>query len=1219
MCSRALIASAILCQLSAPTSAGAGSIPSTFDAAPYRPYVAADTQNFQNAPTLRILVIGTGVNPDAVPAGPGAPVVTLVDPGKNSRDYTGTTSSDIAAMATVYRADRLRIDSYAIESLTAHTGTSSIAYRGALQYALNHASQYDAILFDFDPAYYNDRVHNLLAGNDGVSPGSLEQVQHELSSDPVAPYDAASGQANLQHPEWGPLTSNSLDAIAPYRFQDPALRSESRALFNYTQYGKNDPWDDVVSLTGQLQALGIPMIAPAGDHGPGWQSVIGISSLDSVITVGAAAGGGASADRGWQVAPYSSRGITHFGGAKPDLLAPGSMTVAAATDSLLYRAACGNDQAVAATLAVPYVCRFDPAKGTTPSVAVDGVLPYQPARAGILTPALGQASSEAAAALVTVEAAQLRHTWSSGCALPAPAALGMVIRSVLQSRARVLTAAGADGNVPDPVTQGAGVLTGFPTTSDACAGAHPAGSLSPPAAPARGEGGSRTVALYNPSGAPVSARNQTTDQFLGDQGGSLQALPFAGGEPVQVDASGDHADITAALPVQYAGIDCGWTVIASAGQSASIPYCSVRTLDLALHAYYPATRPVANDTFTLEAMNAAPGVNPLEVTGFNGGALPVPSGFAIWSGVTGPSGDTVLHNVLPGWYQLKLWGDYSVEAALGTTDAGGTVNYAVRELGHPVDYEVMDLVVASPLPCPDGTPAQLYNPLPACRPSTAQWQASGGQVQRDSQLCQENLPHVSVAFVCGEVSFAVGPSVSSQQVHNLSCSDFRLQSATVNATGEGAAPQSLPALLGGAESTTPACGGSAGGWTWSSGPAAGDDPAAHLVADFNPTPAPSTQPIVVGIAHHPFTLPGPNFKAHLDVNLNYVVQNAAVFLVSTIGTESRTAFIADSAIPATQPVPGGVTVSSWGDPDWNNVNAGFPSRGGTAQGSVSTYWDFVPDHTYRGDLYLVAIPTTTSPVHIDISYLTVQLQTWGNTGYSHADWLSAAPGFQSCSTGACYTTQFFSSLDQPVNPGFCRTPVRTMAGHSVSVTECDDLRMYVSTPLGLDPTQDDAPMGMRAVVPASGSCSASAPVSAAAWNPARGTQLFQGFVPFVDDEVEQGVPIMDNLNHGSVNGQYAGVEVVGADALNRASACGGTVYADYAMPASGTGLPTTAPVQSGLQFTRQDVLALEGFDASVSVTNSQPSLQSPNPCTVARFGTRGAFWGVVVDSNMIPC
>ena len=133
------------------------------------------------------------------------------------------------------------------------------AVADALRWAVDHAKDLDAVVLAFPPAALLDPMAAGLAGSRGragADPGSSERVAEGL----------ADGWARL--------------------------REDMRVLTD----------------------AGIAVVAPAGDLGPGPQSVLGVAGLPEVVTVG-------GADRDG-VAAASAGGPSVFGRAKPDLVAP---------------------------------------------------------------------------------------------------------------------------------------------------------------------------------------------------------------------------------------------------------------------------------------------------------------------------------------------------------------------------------------------------------------------------------------------------------------------------------------------------------------------------------------------------------------------------------------------------------------------------------------------------------------------------------------------------------------------------------------------------------------------------------------------------------------------------------------------------------------------------------------------------------------------------------
>ena len=151
----------------------------------------------------------------------------------------------------------------------------------------------------------------------------------------------------------------------------------------------SDGWaklrEDAAALTG----AGLAVVAPAGDLGPGPQSVLGVAGLPEVITVGAADRDG--------VARASAGGPSAFGRAKPDLVAPAGIAGLVPDESALAGLLDLNGPGGAApALDLPF-----PAAGgraalvgsTIPAAAAVGAIAAQLHRDGVADGAILRGSS----------------------------------------------------------------------------------------------------------------------------------------------------------------------------------------------------------------------------------------------------------------------------------------------------------------------------------------------------------------------------------------------------------------------------------------------------------------------------------------------------------------------------------------------------------------------------------------------------------------------------------------------------------------------------------------------------------------------------------------------------------------------------------------------------------------------------------------------------------
>ncbi|HKY76288.1 MAG TPA: S8 family serine peptidase, partial [Acidimicrobiia bacterium] len=119
---------------------------------------------------------------------------------------------------------------------------------------------------------------------------------------------------------WAREHAKEFDAVVlafpPAALLDPMAHglADAPGRAEHVAAGLADGWAKLREDAAELAKVGIAVVAPAGDLGPGPQSILGVAGLPEVITVGAADRDG--------VAAASAGGPSVFGRVKPDLVAP---------------------------------------------------------------------------------------------------------------------------------------------------------------------------------------------------------------------------------------------------------------------------------------------------------------------------------------------------------------------------------------------------------------------------------------------------------------------------------------------------------------------------------------------------------------------------------------------------------------------------------------------------------------------------------------------------------------------------------------------------------------------------------------------------------------------------------------------------------------------------------------------------------------------------------
>lgn len=485
----------------------------------------------------------------------------------------------------------------------------------ALEWAQEHAADLDAVLLAFPPAAVLDPV------SAGMASGAWPAM-----ADPAEP---ESGQLKQLSERW------------------TAMRSAIAAL----------------------AAAGVTVVAPAGDIGPGPQSVLGLAGLPEVLTVGAF--------DGRSVARVSASGPSLHGGVKPDLVAPTGLPGLVPEESALSAlpgAAGGVTRTAALELPVPAAGGRQVALGSTiPAAAVAAASVAQLRVDGVTDPAAVRGVFTAAAAPIGDVPA-----WRQGAGALRDRPTADLARS------RPLVGAPADlGAEPGdgPWT------TVIPTVGGGLAsGAAPAGHF-PDRIETTPQGGRAAVAAGPGEARPVPGVEAT-------DGGLRFTLP-----------AGDNPWATGAW--------CGYLAVPLTGLAElveDIPACLVEGLGLTAFNFYIHDLPAENQTFALlPALPPGAGLldGPLHV-------LPLdPLHEPLYAGVSGPDGLVHFPAVPPAFFVMRQFSDYGAPVVedLPPATAEGKPARRQRDLGEAASYLSYDALVL-PNPCPerirdhqaDGTP-----------------------------------------------------------------------------------------------------------------------------------------------------------------------------------------------------------------------------------------------------------------------------------------------------------------------------------------------------------------------------------------------------------------------------------------------------------------------------------------------------------------------------------
>ena len=551
----------------------------------------------------------------------------------------------------------------------------------ALHWAREHATELDAVVLAFPPASLLDPMAAGLA---------------EGASGSAGPEQAA-GEASARTPDPG--------------------RTERIAA------GLAGGWAKLREDAAALGQAGIAVVAPAGDLGPGPQSVLGVAGLPEVVTVGAA-------DRD-AVAAASAGGPSVFGAAKPDLVAPAGIAGLVPDES-----------ALAGLLELG-----GPSAGPAPALELP--VPAAGGRAALV------GSTIPAASAVAAIAAQLHHD-----GIGDPAAL----RGILTAAAVPLAGV--------PVwRQGAGRLVEAPRADVAKQRPLVAGPADLGPEPAAGHPWSRDLKVLGGTAGPGSA--DLTERISTAGSAKREAASVAAGETRPVPALQPVADgVSLTLPPGdnpwAPGAWCGYLHLPLTGLGVSvvedIPLCLVEGLSLTAFNFYIHDMPAEDLTFALlPALPPGLGLldGPLMV-------LPLdPLHEPLLAGVSGPDGLVHFANVPPAYFVMRQFSDYGAPVA---------EDGKARELGE-VSYLNYDALVL-PNPCPERIQDHWPTGTP-CHQSWLEQRFGAGSVRYDRTTARYfvTTPAGEMGIVFDFTKKSPGTGVTSRYVDLLAHDDLQHGSA----------------------------------------------------------------------------------------------------------------------------------------------------------------------------------------------------------------------------------------------------------------------------------------------------------------------------------------------------------------------------------------------------------------------------------------------------------
>lgn len=775
---------------------------------------------------------------------------------------------------------------------------------GAMEWAKANAKNLDVVLYAVPPSEFLDPVSATMAA--GLWDATADAISDQALAGSKGPVFGV--------PLWGNLRAALTRDLPP---TERALIDRFSAL--------TGRWAQARAQVSAINAAGVAVVAPAGDQGPGPQTVFGIANFPEVVAVGAFNGTG--------VSPTSASGPSMDGKVKPDLVAPSGL-----------------------------VGLLPPASALAKSLGARGLLDAS------LEPVWN------AGAPLTDARARLDSTMVPAT-IVAAATGGMAaegLREVARQRGALTAAAVPLPGVP-VWRQGAGVLRRVPDAAFArsrpLALAHGDLGLEPDA----GTWAAPVPFSAGPAGAPSPAGATTSLTDL--QGVGLDARPAlsqvaAVGAAPPVSAKVTNAGVEVSVPLgdgsYQGGLYCGYTEVSvpltdatvTPGVDANgipegaeqVPTCLVKGNRLRGYGFYIHNIPAENLTFGL--LPALPAGEDLLHHAFM--LLPVdPLATKLFFKVTDAQGNARFPNVPPGYYKIRQWSDYG--APVREVIDGVVKDH---EIGETVGYQSFEALVLSGV-CTDDTPEGNNAAVPGpCKANLDQ--AFGAENVAFEKPTLGYLVAVGPdtrRVVFDRFKKMPGAGVTSRYIDQIDpVKDLKFVSLDLPATPAAADVSANPA-------TSPL---PVNPWTFVA-PAA---TVSQAVATVSPNLAGGGTKIGAGIASYPFALTTPNYKAHMSLNFSYDLTNATIIAVVVVGKSVHYGVVTPTA--SVQQPSLGLTSPLVIPP----TNAMVHSTG-----KANFEFHMLPKGAAQGTLYLVFVPaySNTAVSTATLDNLSFELDTWTNT------------------------------------------------------------------------------------------------------------------------------------------------------------------------------------------------------------------------------------------------
>lgn len=829
----ALIASFFTVRASAaepsPSPASASGLPASLirAAKPALSKIAAKVRTVrpaQPANAVRVLVIGSGVDEGVFPEDLRSKI--NVQSGSGDKAGFGT----YAATTLLQALSNVKVISYSVYDAETF---SADRHRAAFDWALKNTKSIDAILYAVPGAEFVDPATLLLSTPAGSRESSWSALLTAMGD---APLRTRKNKAVFGAATAGDARSRQNRSLAP---------AQSKTVDRWA--AAVERWRKAREQVSALARKGLPVIAPAGDFGPNFQTIFGIANLADVITVGAFDGRG--------VARTSSSGPSIDNRVKPDVVAPSSLVGVLPAGSTLART-------------LPLNSKLQPEWfSNKPSlskakVRVDSTIP--------------------AAAVV---AAQVGSLYASG------------LRDARVLRGALTLAATPLAGVP-VWRQGAGVLTRTLTAKQVIAAGVPLAAADFGAEPAGGRW-ARRVGFWRTK--PSAAKTTLSNVYGVGANGKAYSRSRSSAEPTPISAAitNDGITYTAGVGDRYeAGLYCGYSTVSlprssqdfrpnvsgdglPAGAREHIPACLLNGKRLQLFGFYIHDQAAENLTFAL-----LPDLPEREtvMSGFPK-ELPVdPFAERLYQKVTGEDGYAYLSNVPPGYYRFRQFSDYGNPIEFVARDADGKQKTVHQEIGENPSYQDVTAFLLSATGMTEEDLKRQFG-----EENVRKEKPTGGYLIKVSDTKE-------IRVILDFYKKMPGPSVASRVIDLLTGDDFTF--------GEVPEPVAMARLADPLKLSEQAWPLASDGWLieGKNAPVASNESVESIVARYNLVRGAADARVsqLTGVLQYPFSLTQPNYRTHISLSFDYDIQNAAVVAVFQAGKDVETVVLGDAGVARIQ-------------------------------------------------------------------------------------------------------------------------------------------------------------------------------------------------------------------------------------------------------------------------------------------------------------------------------